>query len=59
MAELIALAREYGGYGYRRIAELLRNAGWSVSDGRIEQFWRWKGLKVLAEQPKIGAALAE
>ena len=31
---MIALAREYGRYRYRRIAALLRDAGWSVSDGR-------------------------
>ena len=40
---MIALAREYGRYGYRRIAALLRDAGWSVSDGRVERLWRNDG----------------
>lgn len=48
------LARQYGRYGYRRIAGLLRQAGWSVSDGRVERVWRREGLKVPAKQPKRG-----
>jgi putative transposase len=36
-ADVIALAGQYGRYGYRKIAALLRRAGWSVSDGRIER----------------------
>lgn len=31
-------------YGYRRIAALLRDLGWSVSDGRVEWLWRREGL---------------
>ncbi len=52
MADMIELARQYGRYGYRRIAVLLRDAGWSVSDGRIERLWRQEGLKVPTKQPK-------
>ena len=37
VADMIELARQFGRYGYRRIAALLREAGWSVSDGRIER----------------------
>jgi hypothetical protein len=33
-ADIIELARQCGRYGYRKIAALLRQAGWSVSDGR-------------------------
>jgi len=33
---------------------LLRAAGWSVSDGRIERLWRREGLKVPQKQPKKG-----
>ena len=33
---MIALARQYGRYGYRRIAALLRDAGWLVNDKRVE-----------------------
>lgn len=39
-------------YGYRKIAELLRRAGWLVSDKRVERLWRREGLKVPACQPK-------
>ena len=35
------------------IAEL-QEAGWSVSDGRIERLWRREGLKVPQKQPKKG-----
>src|SRR5437660_8474208 len=48
------LARQYGRYGYRKIAALLRQAGWSVSDGRIERIWKREGLRVPAKQPKRG-----
>jgi putative transposase len=51
---MIELARQYGRYGYRRIAALLRDAGWSVSDGRVERLWRREGLKVPMKQPKRG-----
>ena len=33
---MIELARQYGRYGYRRIAALLRDAGWQVNDKRVE-----------------------
>ena len=51
---MIALARQYGRYGYRRIAALLRDAGWHVNDKRIERLWRQEGLKVPAKHPKKG-----
>jgi transposase InsO family protein len=36
-ADIIELARQYGRYGYRKIAELLRRAGWLVNDtGRAD-----------------------
>ncbi|MES0865028.1 IS3 family transposase [Ruegeria sp. SCPT10] len=54
VADMIELTRQYGRYGYRRIAALLREAGWSVSDGRIERLWRREGLKVPVKQPKKG-----
>ena len=52
--DMIELAMQYGRYGYRRIAALLRDAGWSVSDGRIERLWKREGLKVPPKQPKRG-----
>ena len=45
-ADVIALARQYGRYGYRKVAELLRQAGWIINDKRVERIWRREGLKV-------------
>jgi hypothetical protein len=54
-ADIIELARQYGRYGYRKIAELLRStAGWVVNDKRVERIWRREGLKVPEKQPKRG-----
>ena len=53
-ADVIELARHYGRYGYRKIAALLRQAGWLVSDGRVERIWRREGLKVPHKQPRRG-----
>ena len=54
-ADIVELARQYGRYGYREIAELLRaTAGWVVNDKRVERIWRREGLKVPAKQPKRG-----
>lgn len=54
VADMIELTRQYGRYGYRRIAALLRDAGWQVNDKRIERLWRREGLKVPMKQPKKG-----
>ena len=54
VADMIELARQYGSYGYRRVAVLLRDAGWQVSDGRIERLWRRERLKLPPKQPKRG-----
>jgi hypothetical protein len=55
IADIVELARQYGRYGYRKIAELLRTtAGWVVNDKRVERIWRQEGLKVPAKQPKRG-----
>ncbi len=51
---IIALASEYGRYGYRRIWALLRMQGWGVGLGRVERIWRREGLKVPSRQPKRG-----
>jgi transposase InsO family protein len=53
-ADIIELARQYGRYGYRKVAELLRQAGWIINDKRVERIWRREGLKVPAKQPKRG-----
>jgi putative transposase len=52
--DMIALARQYGRYGYRRIAALLRDAGWQVNDKRVERLWCRERLKVPVKQPKKG-----
>ena len=52
LADMIALASEYGRYGYRRITALLRTDGWHVNHKRIERLWRREGLKVPKKQPK-------
>jgi putative transposase len=53
-ADIIELARQYGRYGYRKIAELLRQAGWTINDKRVERIWQREGLKVPHKQPKRG-----
>jgi transposase InsO family protein len=53
-AEIVALARQHGRYGYRRITALLRRAGWRVNAKRVERIWRREGLKVPQRQPKRG-----
>jgi hypothetical protein len=40
-ADITKLARRYGRYGYRKVAELLRStAGWLVNEKRVERIWR-------------------
>ena len=53
-ADIVALARQYGRYGYRRITALLRQAGWQVNAKRVERIWRREGLKVPGRQPRRG-----
>jgi putative transposase len=50
--EMVALATQYGRYGYRRITVLLRRAGWKVNHKRVERLWRREGLKVPKRHPK-------
>jgi len=49
---IIALAHEYGRYGYRRITALLHKEGWRVNHKHVERIWRQEGLKVPQKQPK-------
>src|SRR5216683_2550805 len=51
---IVALATKYGRYGYRRIAVLLRNAGWQVGKERVQRIWRREGLKVPQKQRPRG-----
>ncbi len=52
IARVIALATQYGRYGYRRIIAMLRQEGWQVNHKKIERIWRREGLKVPKKQPK-------
>jgi len=51
---MVELVRQYGRYGYRRIAALLRDAGWQFNDKHIERLWRREGPKVPMKQSKKG-----
>tara|TARA_R110000824_G_C15136868_1_gene669604 strand:+ start:417 stop:1280 length:864 start_codon:yes stop_codon:yes gene_type:complete len=53
-ADIIELARQFGRFGYRRITQMLKAAGWSVNHKRVERLWRREGLKVPSKQPKRG-----
>jgi transposase InsO family protein len=51
---MVALAAEYGRYGYRRVAALLRAEAFAVNPKRVERLWRREGLKVPQKRPKRG-----
>jgi putative transposase len=51
---IVALACEYGRYGYRRITPMLQDQGWNVGRDRVERIWRREGLKVPAKQKPRG-----
>ena len=40
---LIRLAKQYGRYGYRKIAELLRIEGWKVNHKKVDGIWPEEG----------------
>ena len=44
---MIALATQYGRYGYRRITAKLRRQGWRVNHKRVQRLWRREGLTEL------------
>ncbi len=37
--DIVALAKQYGRYGYRRVTALLHAAGWSVNHKRMARIW--------------------
>lgn len=49
---IIALAKEYGRYGYQTVTDLLRNEGWDVGKDRVDTIWRQEGLQGPQTQPK-------
>ena len=44
--DIIRLAKMYGRYGYRKIAQLLGLSGWKVNHKKIERIWREEGLQL-------------
>jgi putative transposase len=42
-ADIIELAQQYGRYGYRKVAGLLRQAGWIINDKRVERIGDARG----------------
>jgi putative transposase len=51
---IVALASQYGRYGYRRIQSLLKKAGWDIGTDRVQRIWRREGLKVPRKQRPRG-----
>jgi putative transposase len=51
---IVALAGQYGRYGYRRVTALLNQSGWLVGKDRVQRIWRREGLKVPQKQPPRG-----
>ena len=49
---VIAIATQYGRYGYRTVTSLLREEGWAVGKDAVYTIWREEGLKVPQKQPK-------
>jgi transposase InsO family protein len=50
---LVRLAKQYGRYGYRKIAELLRIEGWQVNRKKVERLWREEGLQIPQRHRKL------
>lgn len=49
---VIAIASEYGRYGYRQVTRLMNLEGWDVGKDQVYSIWREEGLKVPSKQPK-------
>ena len=49
---LIRPAKQYGRYGYRKIAKLLRIEGWNVNHKKGERLWREEGLQLPARHKR-------
>jgi len=51
-ARVLAIASEYGRYGYRQVTDMLNMEGFSVGKDRVFSIWQREGLKVPQKQPK-------
>ena len=59
-ADIVELAaRQCGRYGYRKIAEGLRRAGWLINDKRVGRIWRRERKEVHQEATQTRTALAD
>jgi putative transposase len=45
--DIIRLAKMYGRYGYREIAQSLQISGWKVNNKKVERIWHEEGLQLL------------
>src|ERR1700679_2648212 len=52
--DIVTLASEYGGHGYRRFTARLRDRCWHVGKNRVQRIWRREGLKVPQKQRPRG-----
>jgi len=55
-ADIIALATQYGRYGYCRITALLQQTVRLVGIKRVHRIWRREGLKVPHSNPSSGGS---
>jgi len=53
-SRIVALASEYGRYGYRRITAMLRKEDWQVNHKSVERIWRREGSKFLKNSLNAG-----
>jgi len=49
---VVAVASEFGRYGYRKVTGILNLEGWKVGRDRVHTIWREEGLQVPQKQPK-------
>jgi hypothetical protein len=57
--DIVALARQYGRYGYRRITALLRDAGWHGEPQAGRTYLAARGPEGAAEATQAGSPMAE
>jgi len=58
-AAMIALASQYGRYGYRRITAMLNQLGLKVGKDRVQRIWRRMGLKSTTTTEATGPPVAQ
>jgi putative transposase len=57
--DIIALAEEFGRYGYRMITGMLNNSCWHLNHQRVERIWRREGARRPSKATEEETALAE